>query len=298
VVAMIYEARPNVTVEASALTLKSGNAIVLRGGSEAIHTNRALAAVVSAALREAGLPVDAVQLIPFTDRDAVRALVQQADTVDLAIPRGGESLIRFVTEHARVPVVQHYKGVCHAFLDAGCDLERALAIVENAKLQRPGVCNALECLLVAESDAARLLPAIAARLASGGCELRGCERARAIVPDMTPATEADWGAEFLAKVLAVRVVDGLGERGERGALPPRGRRGVRGHQRVDALPRRRADGARRRDRHRDEPAALARTDGARVAHDHEVAARGRGPRPRLTPGELPSSITTRVHAHV
>ncbi|HQY62449.1 MAG: glutamate-5-semialdehyde dehydrogenase [Myxococcales bacterium] len=209
VVAMIYEARPNVTIEASALTLKSGNAIVLRGGSEAIHTNRALAAVVSEALREAELPVDAVQLVPFTDRDAVRALVQQSDTVDLAIPRGGESLIRFVTEHARVPVVQHYKGVCHVFLDAGCDLAHALAIVENAKLQRPGVCNALECLLVAESDAARLLPAIADHLASRGCQLRGCERARAIVPPMTPATEADWGAEFLDRVLAVRVVDGL-----------------------------------------------------------------------------------------
>ena len=209
VVAMIYEARPNVTIEASALTLKSGNAIVLRGGSEAIHTNRALAAVVSEALREAELPVDAVQLVPFTDRDAVRALVQQSDTVDLAIPRGGESLIRFVTEHARVPVVQHYKGVCHVFLDAGCDLAHALAIVENAKLQRPGVCNALECLLVAESDAARLLPAIADHLASRGCQLRGCERARAIVPPMTSATEADWGAEFLDRVLAVRVVDGL-----------------------------------------------------------------------------------------
>lgn len=209
VVAMIYEARPNVTVEASALTLKTGNAIVLRGGSEAIHTNRALAAIVAAALREAELPVDAVQLIPFTDRDAVRALVQQSDTVDLAIPRGGESLIRFVTEHARVPVVQHYKGVCHVFLDAGCELERASAIVENAKLQRPGVCNALECLLVAASDAPRLLPELAARLVKGGCELRGCERARAIVPGMTAATAADWGAEFLDKVLAVRVVDGL-----------------------------------------------------------------------------------------
>ncbi len=209
VVAMIYEARPNVTVEASALTLKTGNAIVLRGGSEAIHSNRALAAAVVAGLRDAGLPEDAVQLVPFTDRDAVRELVRQTETVDLAIPRGGESLIHYVTEHARVPVVQHYKGVCHVFLDHGCDLERAAAIVENAKLQRPGVCNALECLLVDASDAARLLPELAARLSRGGCELRGCERACLIVPEMKPATPADWGAEFLDKILAVRIVDGI-----------------------------------------------------------------------------------------
>ncbi len=209
VVAMVYEARPNVTVEASVLTLKTGNAIVLRGGSEAIHSNRALTALVRRALEEAGLPTDAVQLVPFTDRDAVRALVQETETVDLAIPRGGEALIRFVTEHARVPVVQHYKGVCHAYLDLGADLVMARAIVENGKLQRPGVCNALECLLVDAADAARLLPPIAGALLERGCELRGCERARELVPAMKAAEPSDWGKEFLDLVLAVRVVDGL-----------------------------------------------------------------------------------------
>lgn len=209
VIAMVYEARPNVTVEASSLALKTGNAVVLRGGSEAIHSNRALAACVSAGLRDVGLPEHAVQLVPFTDRDAVRVLVRQTETVDLAIPRGGEALIHFVTEHARVPVVQHYKGVCHAYLDRGCDLEKAIAIVENAKLQRPGVCNALECLLVDASDAERVLPPLAARLMAGGCELRGCPRACALVPGMVAAKADDWGKEFLDLVLAVRVVDGL-----------------------------------------------------------------------------------------
>ncbi|WP_394847967.1 glutamate-5-semialdehyde dehydrogenase [Pendulispora brunnea] len=209
VVAMIYEARPNVTVEASTLCLKSGNAIVLRGGSEALHSNRALAAVIADALETTGLPRDAVQVIPFTDRDAVRVLVQQSETVDLVIPRGGEALIRFVTEHARVPVVQHYKGVCHLYLDAGCDLEMAEKLVVNGKLSRPGVCNALECLLVDEADAARILPKVAAALLAGGCELRGDERTRALVPQARAATDEDWGTEFLDRVLAVRVVSGL-----------------------------------------------------------------------------------------
>jgi len=159
VLAMIYEARPNVTVEASALCVKAGNAVVLRGGSEASHSNAALAIVVGDALEASGLPRDAVQVLPFTDRDAVRALVQS--DVDLAIPRGGEALIRFVTEHARVPVVQHYKGVCHLFVDAGADVAMATRLAVNGKLSRPGVCNALECLLVDAGDAPRLLPPIA-----------------------------------------------------------------------------------------------------------------------------------------
>ena len=209
VVAMVYEARPNVTIEASALTVKTGNAIVLRGGSEALSSNRALAAAVTAGLRAAELPEDAVQLVPFTDRDAIREILRQTETVDLAIPRGGEALIRYVTEHARVPVVQHYKGVCHVFLDRGADLDKAKAIVTNGKLQRPGVCNALECLLVDASDAARLLPPIAAKLLEGGCELRGDVRACALVPAMKAAEPSDWGTEFLDKILAVRVVDGL-----------------------------------------------------------------------------------------
>ncbi|MBX3229999.1 MAG: glutamate-5-semialdehyde dehydrogenase [Labilithrix sp.] len=207
VVAMIYEARPNVTVEASALTLKAGNAVVLRGGSEAARSNAALAAAIGDALEASGFPRAAVEVLPFTDRDAVRALVQQTDFVDLAIPRGGEALIRFVTENARVPVVQHYKGVCHLFVDRGADVDRAVAIVRNAKTSRPAVCNALECLLVDAADAARLLPSIAAALAD--CELRGDERARALVPSMKPAADDDWGREFLDKVLAVKVVDGL-----------------------------------------------------------------------------------------
>jgi glutamate-5-semialdehyde dehydrogenase len=209
VVAMIYESRPNVTIEASALAVKAGNAIVLRGGSEAKRSNDALASAVVRALERAGLPRDAVQIVPHADRDAVRALVQESELVDLAIPRGGESLIRFVTENARVPVVQHYKGVCHLYLDAGTDLEAAVRIVLNAKMQRPGVCNALECLLVDAADAARLLPPVADALLAAGCELRAEARARALVPLAKPAAAEDFGREFLDRILAVKVVDGL-----------------------------------------------------------------------------------------
>jgi glutamate-5-semialdehyde dehydrogenase len=208
VIAMIYEARPNVTIEASALTLKAGNAVVLRGGSEARESNAALAAVIARALEATGLPRDAVQIVPFADRDGVRALVQ-CQAIDLAIPRGGEALIRFVTENARVPVVQHYKGVCHLFLDAGADLDVATRLTLDSKMARTGVCNALECLLVDAGDAARLLPPIADALIAKGCELRGCERTRALVPAAKVAGNDDWGHEFLAPVLAVRVVDGL-----------------------------------------------------------------------------------------
>ena len=209
VIAMIYESRPNVTVEASVLALKAGNAIVLRGGSEAARSNAALADALGAALEEVGLPRDAVQVVPFTDRDGVRALVQQSELVDLAIPRGGEALIRFVTENARVPVVQHYKGVCHVFLDRGVDVAEATRIVLNAKMQRPGVCNALECLLVDASDAARILPPVGKALLEKGCELRGDARACELVPGAKPAAPDDWGREFLDTILAVRVVDGL-----------------------------------------------------------------------------------------
>ena len=209
VIAMIYEARPNVTVEASALTLKAGNAVVLRGGSEAERSNAALAKVIGDALETSGLPRAAVQVLSSTDREGVRALVQQAELVDLAIPRGGEALIRFVTENARVPVVHHYKGVCHLFLDRGADVELAPKIVMNAKMSRPGVCNALECLLVDASDAERLLPPVARALIAAGCELRGCERTRVLVPEAKAATPDDWGREFLDTILAVRVVDGL-----------------------------------------------------------------------------------------
>lgn len=211
VVAMVYEARPNVTAEASALTLKAGNAVVLRGGSEAERSNAAIARVVAEALAEVGLPEAAIQVISPRDREDVKVLVQQTDTVDLVIPRGGESLIRFVTEHARVPVVQHYRGVCHMFVERGADLEVAVRVVVDAKLARPSACNALECLLVDEGDAARLLPPIAAALLAKGAELRGCARTRELVPAAVPAADDDWGREFLAPILAVRVVAGLDE---------------------------------------------------------------------------------------
>lgn len=210
VLAMIYEARPNVTAEASALTIKSGNAIVLRGGSEARSSNLAIGAAVTSALADAGLPTDAVQLAPF-DREAIPILLRQTDTIDLAIPRGGEALIRLVTEVSRVPVVQHYKGVCHLFLDERCDVDLAKRLVLDGKLSRPGVCNALECLLVPRSEKERLLPPILAALAEGGCEIRGCEETRAIFPAARAATEDDFGREFLDRILAVRVVGSFDE---------------------------------------------------------------------------------------
>jgi glutamate-5-semialdehyde dehydrogenase len=210
VIAMIYEARPNVTAEASALCLKAGNAVVLRGGSEAARSNAAIVTVIGDALERAGLPRDAALAMPPGDRDAVRVLVQQDDTVDLVIPRGGEALIRFVRENARVPVIAHASGVCHLYLDAGADVDMAIRLAINGKLQRPGVCNALECLLVDAADAARLLPPVARALLEGGCELRGCERTRALVPEARPAAADDWGREFLDRILAVRVVDGVG----------------------------------------------------------------------------------------
>jgi glutamate-5-semialdehyde dehydrogenase len=209
VVAFIYESRPNVTTDASALCLKAGNAIVLRGGSEAAQSNAALVTVITDALDRAGLPRDAVQMLPAGDRGAIRELLQQTDTVDLAIPRGGEALIGFVRENARVPVIAHASGVCHLFIDSGADVEVAVRLAVNGKLQRPGVCNAIECLLVEAHDAGRLLPPVARALLEGGCELRGCERTRLLVPEAKPATADDWGREFLDRILAVRVVDGL-----------------------------------------------------------------------------------------
>jgi glutamate-5-semialdehyde dehydrogenase len=209
VIAIVYESRPNVTIDAAALTLKSGNAALLRGGKEAAQTNRALGEVIGAALEESGLPRDAVVIVPPGDRDGVRELVQLNGLVDLAIPRGGEGLIRFVVEHARVPVVQHYKGVCHLFLDAGADVEMGKRLALNGKVQRPGVCNALECLLVDAADAERLLPPVATALLAEGVELRGDGRTQKLVPEAKAATDEDWGAEYLAKVLAVRVVDGI-----------------------------------------------------------------------------------------
>src|SRR6267143_905559 len=209
VIAFIYESRPNVTADAAGLCVKSGNAVLLRGGSEAIESNTLIAAVLAKALEKTGAPPEAIQFIEITDRDAVAAMLEQHRYLDLVIPRGGEEFVRWVAERSRVPVLKHDKGVVHVFVDAGADLDMATAIVLNAKTHRPSVCNALETLLVDRAIAERFLPAVAARLAEAGVELRGCPRTRALVPSARPATETDWDEEYLDLVLAIRVVDGL-----------------------------------------------------------------------------------------
>jgi len=208
-VAMVYEARPNVTVDAAVLCIKSGNGTVLKGGREALATSTVLADIIGDALAAHGFSRAAVTLLPFTDRAAVRALVRLDGLVDMAIPRGGEALIRAVVDEARVPVVQHYKGVCHLYLDAGCDLATATRLILNGKLQRPGTCNSTECLLVDRADAARLVPPVLAALAEAGCTLHACAATRELFPAATPASDDDWGHEFLAPTLAVRIVDGF-----------------------------------------------------------------------------------------
>ena len=210
VVAMIYESRPNVTADAAALCLKAGNASVLRGGKEALHSNRAIADALRVGLGTTAVPADAIQLIPIADRAAVDVLLEQDQYIDLVIPRGGEGLIRAVTEKSRIPVLQHYKGVCHVYVDASADARMATDIVSNAKVQRPGVCNALETLLVHQTAAPDLLPVIARALTDSGVELRGCARTQALLGDVVvPASEADWDAEYLDLILAIRIVDDL-----------------------------------------------------------------------------------------
>ncbi len=209
VVGMIYESRPNVTVDAAALCLKAGNAVLLRGGSEAIHSNLALAEIFQKTLAAHGVDGDSVQVIPMTDRAAVQVMLAQEECIDLIIPRGGEGLIRFVAGTSRIPVLKHYKGVCHAYIDADADLEMAINIVMNGKTQRPGVCNALEGLLVNREIAAAFLPPVAEKLTAAGVRLRGCGRSREIVPTMSAASEDDWGCEFLDLILAVKVVDDM-----------------------------------------------------------------------------------------
>jgi glutamate-5-semialdehyde dehydrogenase len=209
VVAMIYEARPNVTVDAAALCLKAGNACILRGGREALESNRALVRAVQDGLASAGLPAEAAQLVPITDREAIADLVKLDDLVDLCIPRGGEGLIRYVAEHARVPVIKHYKGVCHVYVHSAADLAMARRIVENAKVSRPAVCNALETLLVDRAVAKPFISELTTLLAPK-VELRGDDTVRALGgPTIRPATEDDWHAEYLDLVLAVRVVDDM-----------------------------------------------------------------------------------------
>jgi len=209
VVGIIYESRPNVTVDAAALCLKAGNATILRGGSEAQQSNAAIAACVQEGLRAAGLPETAVQVVATTDRAAVGHLIADEKHVDVIVPRGGKSLIERISREAKVPVIKHLDGVCHVFVDAAADLDKAVAIADNAKTQRYAPCNTMETLLVHAGIAARVLPPLAAIYAAKGVELRGCERSRAIVQAMLPATEDDWTTEYLAPILAVRVVDTL-----------------------------------------------------------------------------------------
>ncbi|MFC3715817.1 glutamate-5-semialdehyde dehydrogenase [Luteimonas soli] len=208
-IAMIYEARPNVTADAAALCLRAGNAVLLRGGSEARESNIAIARCLHSALREFDLPIEAVALVEDTAREHVLELLQLTDLVDLAIPRGGERLIRFVAENARVPVIKHYKGVCHLYVDAAADPVAATRLAVDGKLSRPGVCNALETLLVHADIAGKWLPAAMGTLVRGGAEIRGCERTRELFPDAKPATNEDYDTEYLAPIISVRVVDSI-----------------------------------------------------------------------------------------
>jgi glutamate-5-semialdehyde dehydrogenase len=211
VIGFIYESRPNVTADAAGLCVKSGNAVLLRGGSEAIESNTLIASVLAKALEKTGAPADAIQFLDVTDREAVALMLEQDRYLDLIIPRGGEEFVRWVAERSRVPILKHDKGLVHVFVDAAADLDMASAIVLNAKTQRPSVCNALETLLEDRAVAERFLPAVAARLVQAGVELRGCPRTRAVVPSARPATDADWDEEYLDLVLAIRVVDDLDE---------------------------------------------------------------------------------------
>ncbi len=209
---MIYESRPNATVDAGILCLKAGNAVILRGGSEAFHSNRFLAGLMHRALEEAGLPRDAVQVPPTTDREAVAEMLKLEEYIDVVIPRGGEGLIRAVTSQATMPVLKHYKGVCHIYADLSCDLEKAVPIVENAKMQYPSGCNALECLLVHRDVAGELLPRVAEAIGPKGVKFKACPQSLPLLGEYAePATDEDWGFEFLDLILAVKVVDGLDE---------------------------------------------------------------------------------------
>lgn len=211
VIAMIYESRPNVTIDAAALCLKTGNSVILRGGSEAIYSNLALSQLLQEGLAEVGIPEDAVQVVPLTDRQAVHYLLQQDDYIDLVIPRGGEGLIRYVSETSRIPVLKHYKGVCHIYVDKDADLAKATPIILNAKTQRPGVCNALEGLLVHEDVAKEYVPKIVESLHNSGVEVRGCDRTVSLSTLAKAAGADDWGQEFLDLILVLKVVKDMTE---------------------------------------------------------------------------------------
>ena len=211
VIGIIYESRPNVTADAAGLCLKSGNAVILRGGSEAINSNTAIAKILNESCEAAGVLGRPIQVIPTTDREAVLEMLKLEEYIDLIIPRGGEGLIRFVVENSLIPVIKHYKGVCHVFVDESADIEMAERIAFNAKVQRPGVCNSMETLLVHKGIAERFLPGMYEKYRAAGVELRGCERTRQILKDVKAATEEDWSAEYLDLILAVKVVDGMDE---------------------------------------------------------------------------------------
>ncbi|MDB9822408.1 glutamate-5-semialdehyde dehydrogenase [Deltaproteobacteria bacterium] len=211
VIGFIYESRPNVTVDAAGLCLKSGNSVILKGGSEAINSNMILEKILVEALEETGIPQKAIQVIPTTDREAVKILLTLEDCLDIIIPRGGEGLIRFVAENSRIPVLKHYKGVCHIYVDEFADIKRAQDICFNAKVQRPGVCNAMETMLVHQRIAGDFLPPMAKRFMEAGVELRGCRKSLALIPDATPAKESDWPAEFLDLTLAIKIVSDMDE---------------------------------------------------------------------------------------
>jgi glutamate-5-semialdehyde dehydrogenase len=209
VIGIIYESRPNVTADAAGLCLKAGNAAILRGGSEAIHSNQALAECIRYGLAEAGLPEDTVQVIQTTDRAAVGEMLQMKSSIDVIIPRGGKSLIERISSESRVPVIKHLDGICHVYIDGDADFRKAVKVAFNAKTQRYGTCNTMETLLVAESVAADILPDLCAHLENEGVELRGCAKTRAIVEGINEATEQDWDTEYLAPILSIRVVEGL-----------------------------------------------------------------------------------------
>jgi glutamate-5-semialdehyde dehydrogenase len=211
VIGIIYESRPNVTIDAAALCLKSGNACILRGGSESIHSNQAIAACIAKGLEQAGLPVEAVQVVATTDRAAVGELITMQEYVDVIVPRGGKSLIERITKEATIPVIKHLDGICHVYIDGKADLEKAVTIAMNAKTHRYGVCNAMETLLVAESVATQVLPILAEKYLEKGVELRGCLKTCALIPQALRATEEDWHTEYLAPILSIKIVADMNE---------------------------------------------------------------------------------------
>ena len=227
VVGIIYESRPNVTADAAALCLKAGNACILRGGSEALNSNLAIARCMDRALRDAGLPADAVQVLDTTDRKAVGELLTMPQYVDVVIPRGGKSLVEYVSDNAKVPVIKHLHGICHVYIDGQADIEKAIAVAVNAKTQRYGTCNTMETLLVDQAIAGRVLPELRRIYEEHGVELRGCERTRKLLSGIKTATDQDWNTEYLAPILSIRVVDGLDQAIEHIA--------VHGSQHTDAI---------------------------------------------------------------